>query len=403
MIFKMADNKIHRVIFFEPYPMGLGGNFSTQKLILERLDLDTFEPIVMAPIEGVALQEFRAIGIKCIVVPPPKSIASYGGLALKTSLVGRIRAAIDLFRYNLTLARYFRKNDISLVYANGVRAQLFVGFGAILARVPTLIYIKGALENPFVDRLCLFLATKILFQCSLNRDDKYPLLIRALKSKIDILPPGMDMGEVDEVKISDHSTIRRELGIDSKYVNAIIVAQIYPPKGQHLAIEALHSLAQAFPEARLYIAGDHVLEEFLDYRKRLEELVGKYGLADHIKFIGWRKDILSVVSEMDIVIHPSFAEGFARAVLEAMALGKPVIASAVGGLRVAIQNGENGFLVPPGDAASISHYWKQLLRSAEVRRVIGLNARKSVIDRYNMDDKVKSLSEIWLAMLRAKA
>ena len=139
MALTMADNKIHRIVIFEPYPMGLGGNFLTQKLILERLDKKIFEPIVVTPIEGVALREFRAMGIKCVVIPPPSSIASYGGVALKASLLGRIGAAVDLLRYNLTLARYFRKNDISLVYANCVRAQLFIGFGAILARIPSLL------------------------------------------------------------------------------------------------------------------------------------------------------------------------------------------------------------------------------------------------------------------------
>ena len=379
--------------------MGLGGNFLTQKLILERLNKTIFEPIVMAPIDGVALREFRAMGIKCVVMPPPDSIASYGGIALKANLLGRIGAAVDLLRYNFTLARYFRKNDISLVYANCVRAQLFVGFGAIFARVPTLLYVKGAFENPFVDRLCLLLASKILFFCPENRDDKYPLFIRLFRKKIDLLLPGMNMKVVDDVKIGDHSDIRRELGIRSDHINAVVVAQIYPPKGQHFAIEALASLAQEFPEARLYIAGDHVLEEFRAYRMELEALALRLGLAERVKFIGWRKEILSIVCEMDIVIHPSLAEGFGRAVLEAMALGKPVIASAVGGLRVAIQSGENGFLVSPGDVTSISHHWEQLLRSAELRQVIGSNARQSVIDRYQIDAQVQQLSGIWLTMI----
>ena len=68
-----------RVLFFEPYPDGFGGNFLTQRLILERLDRERFHPIVVAPMEGVALDRFRAMGVECIVMPPPDALDRYGG------------------------------------------------------------------------------------------------------------------------------------------------------------------------------------------------------------------------------------------------------------------------------------------------------------------------------------
>lgn len=160
-----------RIVFFEPYPMGLGGNYLTQQLILERLDLTKFEPLIVAPMEGVAMSRFRAMGFRCDVVRPPQSLSQYAGKTLRLGIVGRIFASVDLLRYNITLFRYFKRNAISIVYANCVRAELCVGFAAILARVPTLLYVKGELANPFVDRLCLFLASKILFFCEMNRDD----------------------------------------------------------------------------------------------------------------------------------------------------------------------------------------------------------------------------------------
>ena len=109
---------------------------------------------------------------------------------------------------------------------------------------------------------------------------------------------------------------------------------------------------------------------------------------------------MPVICLMDIVIHPSFSEGFGRAVLESMALGKPVVASAVGGLREAIQSGENGFLVEPGNPDMLSDYWGQLAGSSELRSKIGSNAKRSVIDRYEIDDKVRKLSDIWMSMVK---
>ena len=208
----------------------------------------------------------------------------------------------------------------------------------------------------------------------------------------------MDPALIAEVERRDRSGILQELGIDSSCLNAIVVGQLYRPKGQHFAIEALSRLVVDFPQARLYLAGDHVIEEYRPYKAELEVLIEEYGLAKHVRFIGWRTDALDIVSLMDIVIHPSLAEGFGRAVLESMALGKPVIASAVGGLREAIKDGRNGYLVAPGDADAITLRWRELLSSDELRHRLGKEAERTVFTDYLIDDKVARLSEIWSEM-----
>jgi len=229
--------------------MGLGGNFLTQRMILERLDRERFYSVIMAPMDGVALDRFRAMGVECVVIPPPGALGRYGGAVLRAGVFGRLKSAIDLVRYNFHLARFFRTRKINLVYANCVRAQLSVGLGAWLAGVPTLLYIKGELANSLIDRLCFFLASKILFFCAQNRDDKYPLLVRWFCRKIEILRIGMDAALIAEVERRDHSGILQELDIDSSCLNAVVVGQLYRPKGQHFAIEALSRLVAEFPQA----------------------------------------------------------------------------------------------------------------------------------------------------------
>lgn len=378
--------------------MGLGGNFLTQQLILDRLDRKRFHPVVVAPTEGKALDRFRALGVECVVMAPPGELGRYGGAILRDGFLGRVKSAFYLLLYNFRMACFFRKRKINLVYANCVRAHFSVGLGARLVGVPTLLYIKGELANPLIDRLCFILASKILFFCAQNRDDKYPLLVRWFHRKIQILNIGMDTALIAEVERRDRSGVRQELDIDSSCLNAVVVGQLYRPKGQHLAIEALSRLVAEFPQVRLYLAGDHVIEEYRPYKAELEALIEQYGLAKHVRFIGWRKDALDIVSLMDIVIHPSLAEGFGRAVLESMALAKPVIASAVGGLREAIQNGRNGYLVSPGDIDAITLRWRELLSSAELRRRLGQEAKRTVFANYLIDDKVSRLSEIWSEM-----
>jgi glycosyltransferase involved in cell wall biosynthesis len=277
-----------------------------------------------------------------------------------------------------------------------------IGFAARLAGVPSLLYIKGELANPLIDRLCFALAGKILFFCRQNRDDKYPGFVRWFRRKIDILRIGLDPALIGEVSRRDSSGLRKELEIEPDRVNVVVLGQLYRPKGQHFALEALSRVVADFPKVRLYFVGDHVIDEYRGYRQELDGLVKRHCLEDHVRFTGWRRDALDIVAAMDLVIHPSLAEGFGRAVLESMALGRPVIASRVGGLREIIEDGKNGFLVEPGDVDAIARRWRELLASPELRERLGREARRTVFADYLIDDKVTRLAGIWAEMAAAR-
>jgi len=387
-----------RVAFFEPYPMGLGGNFVTQKLFLELLDPITFHPIVIAPRDGAALDHFRSMGVECVVLPASGALQHYGGL-LRRGLMVMARAALDLFKYNRELVHLIRDKKIDIIYANCVRAQSCIGLACWWTGIPSLLYVKSSLSHPLVDRPCLISASRVLFFCAANRDDQYPLLTRLLRRKIAILPIGMDPREIETVERKDLSALRLELSIDPECFNVAVLAQLFRPKGQDIAIEALARLCGEFPHIRLYLVGDHVIDEYRSYRAELESLAARHNLSSRIIFTGWRRDSLEIASLMDAILHPSLAEGFGLAVLEGMALGKPVIASAVGGLREAIQDGRNGFLVPPSDVGALTSKWRQVLMDEKLRNEIGIEARRTVFTKYLIDDKVIRFAKILTGMV----
>ena len=383
------------VIFYEPYPMGLGGNFLTQRLILQRLNREKFNPIIVAPMEGVVFDHFREMGVECVVMPPLGALGHYGGKALSEGILGRMKSAINLVRYSFQLRSFILERKIGLIYSNSVRAQICVGIASVISRTPSVLYVKGVLANPIIDRLCYFTATKILFFCSQNRDDQYPLLTKWYRKKIEILEIGLDPASIYEIPKQNITRLSSELNIDSSYINVAVLAQLYQPKGQHLAIEAISRVVSDFPNIRLYLVGDHVIDEYKPYKRELESLISKYKLNNHIFFTGWREDALDIAFLMDIIIHPSLAEGFGRAVLESMALGKPVIASSVGGLREAIIDGTNGYLFQLGNVDMIELRLRELLSSPSLRKQIGQKAKNTVFSDYLIDDKVIRLASIW--------
>lgn len=386
------------IVFFEPYPMGFGGNYLTQRSILERLDGDKFKPIVLSPLDGMALDEFRKMGVECVVISPKGKLESYGGSILRAGIIGKIEASFELLKYNLKLASFLRKRKIDLVYANCVRAEMSIGLAARLCGIPSLLYIKGELINPIIDRISFALANKILFFCEENKNDKYPRLVKYYKNKIDILQIGMDPAAIYALDARDKSHLKKELNIDPERINVVVVAQLYRPKGQHLVLEALNRLVKDFPTIKLYFLGDHVIEEYRSYRTELEAYVSKNNLEENVVFTGWRRDALDIVSLMDLLIHPSLAEGFGRAVLESMAVGKPIIASRLGGLREAIEDGVNGYLVTPGNVNEIEQRWRELLLDPGLRKRMGIAAKKTVFEKYLIDDKVDRLAGIWSEM-----
>jgi len=388
-----------RVLIFEPYPMGrIGGNLRTLSYILEQLDRSSVQPVIVAPMASEFLDDVRASGTECLIIEPPSSIGRYGGKALKDGLLAKLRSAFDMVRYNLRIARLLRTRKFDVIYANSIRAVLFVGLAARLTRTPLLWYVKGELNNPWLDRFGYAVCDRILFFCEANRDDKYPALARKYRQKIGILRIGIDPAMTEAVERRDRSHVRRDLALDPARVNTIVLGQLYRPKGQHFAIEALAAVVKNYPEVKLYIVGDHVIEEYRGYRAELDALVANYGLSEHVVFTGWRTDAVDILASMDIMLHPSLSEGFGRAVLEAMALGKPVVVSRVGGLREIIRHGENGFLVAPGDVAGISAAWSELVAQPALRETFSREARKEVFANYLLADKIDQLAGLWRQM-----
>jgi glycosyltransferase involved in cell wall biosynthesis len=387
------------LLVYEPYPMGpAGGNLRTLSYILKFLDRSRVTPIIVTPEDTDVIARYREQGVEVVTAPPPPSLHRYAKRVLSDGMIGRLRSALDLIRYNRRLARLMRARGIDVVYCNSIRGLLLAGLGARLAGVPVLWYVKGALENGILDRLGFVIADRILFFCESNRDDRYPALVRWYRRKIGIVNIGLDPKVIAATEAADTCALRQSLDIREDRLNAIILGQVYPPKGQHFVLQGLRQIVDRHPEFMLYIVGDPVLEEYRPYRAELERIVERDGLRDHVRFTGWRPDALQLLHVMDLVIHPSLAEGFGRAVLEAMALGRPVVASAVGGLREIIRDGENGFLVAPRDTPALVDRILRLSSNPELRRSFGREARHAVFARYLIEDKVRELESIWQNM-----
>jgi glycosyltransferase involved in cell wall biosynthesis len=131
----------------------------------------------------------------------------------------------------------------------------------------------------------------------------------------------------------------------------------------------------------------------------LRRLVRNLGLENQVHFAGFQESVFPYLAAMDVYVHPTLMEGFGIAVLEAMALRKPVVATTTGGLPEIVQDGETGLLVPPGDPDALAKVVSLLLRDSDHRMALGEAGRVRVATHFTMDAMMGRLTSCYGALL----
>ena len=173
----------------------------------------------------------------------------------------------------------------------------------------------------------------------------------------------------------------------------VTVANLRREKAHEVLITAAARLLVRHPHLRFLIAGDGPrLNELRDLARSLE-------IANSVSFLGHREDVPALLAEADVFVLPSRSEAFPNGVIEAMAAGLPVVASAAGGLLDLIDDGRTGVLVRPDDPAALAHALEALIHSPGRAADLGANARDEVARRYSFDRMVRAFEDLYLTRL----
>jgi glycosyltransferase involved in cell wall biosynthesis len=170
-----------------------------------------------------------------------------------------------------------------------------------------------------------------------------------------------------------------------------------PKKGLAVFLDAATRIAAAEPRARFVIAGDGPA------RRALEARAGAAGLAGRVRFAGERRDINRLLAAYDLFVQPSLWEGFGLTVIEAMAMERPVVATAVGGLPAIVRDGAGGLLVPPGDAGALAAAVIGLIGDPERRALLGRAGRARALSEFDIDRLVAETAGLYRDLLERGA
>jgi glycosyltransferase involved in cell wall biosynthesis len=182
--------------------------------------------------------------------------------------------------------------------------------------------------------------------------------------------------------------VREELGIPPRVPVVGTVANLKPHKGHRQLLDAAVEVRRAVPETRFVLVGQGPLEDELRHQAR------DLGLEGAVVFAGFRADSLRVAKIFDLFVLPSVYEGLAIALVEAMALGKPAVVTRVGGLPEVVEDGKNGFIVPPANPAMLAQGIVRLLVDDELRGSFGADARRRA-SAFSMRDAVARIEDVY--------
>jgi glycosyltransferase involved in cell wall biosynthesis len=175
-----------------------------------------------------------------------------------------------------------------------------------------------------------------------------------------------------------------------------IVGRIFPIKNHVLFLQAAARIAARDPAARFVIVGDGPL------RFALERQARELQIAERVVFTGWRRDLVRIYADLDVLVVSSDNEGTPVSAIEAMAAGCPVAATRVGGLPDLITDGESGLLVPPRDAACLANAVSRILTDGEFAQSLGRNGRNAVRRRFGIKRLIRDIDRLYNELLAMK-
>lgn len=207
--------------------------------------------------------------------------------------------------------------------------------------------------------------------------------------RIRVCYEGVDLSRYDSDKYSHlySAQVRSEHGIDVNNTVLATIARLDPGKGHEYLLQTAARVIKKHPTVTFIIAGDG------SEKARIEKMAQALRISEHVVFTGFVDDIARLLSSVDLLIHPSLAEGLSNSVMEAMAMAKPVVATDVGGMSELIVHGETGLMVPPMDSERLTEATLELLTDKNRMNAMGAAGRRRVEAHFNREVQVKVLED----------
>jgi glycosyltransferase involved in cell wall biosynthesis len=374
----MVPERKIKILYLIECLFGFGGTEKHLFQLVTRLNRDKFECIV-CPIQfgPEMVNVFREAGVNVVPLPFERI---YGFSAATQAL---------------KLFRLLKQQKVDVLQSFNVDSDIYGAVVAKLAGTPIIISSRrdlGAYRKEHHQRV-----TKIT-----NRHVSHFIAVCGAvaetiskmdgiaSERISTIYNGIDLADLSQIDDRTVKELRSKFNITSKSFVIGNVAHFRPEKGHQVFFEAIRKVKSKIPELRVLNIGDG--DSLPDFQREINE----DGLAGNVFFTGYVEKVLDYLSVMDIsCLTPISNEGFSNALLEHMAMGKAIIATAVGGNREAIVNGESGIIIPPNDVDALAKAILELHGNAKRRAEMGQNAKTRVQSHFGIDKMISQMEKLY--------
>jgi glycosyltransferase involved in cell wall biosynthesis len=292
---------------------------------------------------------------------------------------------LGLFR----LWRYLRRAKPDLVHTHTSKGGFVGRIAARMAGIRAIIHTVHGFafheHSPFVERTVYGLlerlaapAGDLIVTVSEHHLEVAHTLRLERRARLMAIPNGLDPHRVEPTR--PRSDIRSGLQLDPEVVAVTVIGRLADQKGVDHLIEAVARLGEdSRSRIRVLLAGDG------PSRDRLQQQVAVLAMGRYVEFLGFRDDVADLLSAADVFVLPSMREGLSISLLEAMAAGKPIIATSIGSIREVTGDGACAVLVPPGDTEALVGALEKLITEPDFRHDLGERAQRRFERSYTLE------------------
>jgi len=358
--------------------LNIGGAEKVLSRLLSRLDRDRFALAVACLYgrDGLVADEIRSLGI------PVTDL----GMTAKWRLDAFVRLYRLLHRQRPTILHtwMFHANVPGRVLGRLAGVPIVISSERTMGQEGGLRRWLNRITGPLPDRVACVSESVAEFAAQ---------TIGIPPAKLVVIPNGIPL---EDFQPGDRSRARVDLGIPLRVVVAGTVGRLQPVKGTRHLLEAWSRLVSGHPDAILLLVGGG------SQQAALERMSRHLGISEHVRFLGDRADVPDLLRGMDVFVLPSLWEGMPNAALEAMAVGLPVVATAVGGTPEVVVDGVTGLLIPPGDPDALAQSIAHLLCDPDLRYRMGQAGRERVVNHFSVGRMVEQTTRLYEHLLVEK-
>ena len=314
-------------------------------------------------------------------------------MGVPVTVLGR-KGKIDL-SFIPRIARWFRQEHVDVVHTHLFTADSFgrvaarlAGVRAVFSTAHNTVVCEGAVRRS-VHRALSWMSTRVI-ACSEEVGRVMREQDHLRKSRLVVISNGIN---IDRLAGASGEGVRAEFGVAPDSLLIGVIGRLHPAKGHPDLFAAMARLRDEGLRPTCLVIGSGTS------RSELEEESKRLGLADQIVFTGQRSDVPRLLAGLDILAMPSRWEGLPIALLEAMAMSRPIVATRVSGIPEVIQDGDNGLLVPPSNPEALAGALRRLLTDRSLREKLGRRAYQTMCERYDVARTARAYEELYAAAL----